>query len=400
MLRWFTAGESHGMELVAILEGLPAGIPVSLEHIGNELSRRRLGFGRSARQKFEKDLVTLSAGVLHGSTLGSPVAIRITNSEWGKWEKIMTPEVPCKSDMSDAKRAQGLYKPRPGHADLVGMQKYGFQNSRLVLERASARETAARVACGAVAKAFLQQLDIFILSHVKQIGSIKIDYEQGAYPRFCDLEAIDSSPVRCFDKNTSEKMKDELHRIKRCGDTLGGVFEVLAYGLPPGLGSYVHWDRRLDAMLSAAIMSIQAVKAVEIGDGLAISALPGSEAHDQIVLESGLLTRMSNHSGGVEGGVTTGSALRISGSMKPISTVPRALKTVDISTRQPANADHQRSDICAVPAAAVVGESMVALTISCAILDKFGGDSLCEIKRNFSGYLNSIPKNLMSVIER
>jgi chorismate synthase len=382
MLRMLTAGESHGRALVAVLEGLPAGVPISPKEVAGELARRRHGHGRSGRQKLETDEFDILSGVRHGRTLGSPIAITIPNTEWeSKYSELMGVE--GEIDPSDR-----LTRPRPGHADLVGVQKYGFDDVRNVLERASARETAARVAIGSLAKAFLAELGVGIVSHVVRIG--KVSVRGSVVPAPEDLEAVDASPVRCFDPDSSARMVAEIDRVRRERDTLGGVFEVLAYGCPPGLGSYVHYDRKLDAQLTLALMSIQSVKGVEVGDGFASSARPGSKAHDEIVVKGGSLSRRSARAGGIEGGMSTGQPIRLRAAMKPFSTVPRALDTVDISTRKADVAIKQRTDVCAVPAGGVVGESAVAFVIARAMLEKFGGDSLPETRRNLEAYVATL----------
>lgn len=392
MLRWLTAGESHGPELVAILEGLPAGIPVSLDSIRADLARRKLGYGRGARMKFEQDELAISGGVRHGRSLGSPVALRIGNSEWPKWQEVMSAEPVDESTLGRGRGAP-LTRPRPGHADLVGMQKYGFEEARPVLERASARETAARVALGAVARSFLAELGIELVSHTLSIGTVRVP-EGAPVPVPGDVDRLDADPLRCFDTGTSAAMVAEVDAAHKDGETLGGVVEVLAYGVPPGLGSYVHWDRRLDAQLAAALMGIQAIKGVEVGDGFLTTTRRGSQAHDPLHLDGDRIVRDGNRSGGTEGGMSTGDVLRVRAGMKPIATVPRALATVDVATGEPAPAHHQRSDVCAVPAAGVVAEAMVALTLANAVLEKFGGDSVAETRRNLEAYLEAIPDAL------
>lgn len=394
MLRWLTAGESHGPELIAILEGLPAGVPVSPEAIQEDMHRRSLGYGRGARMKFEQDELTISGGIRFGATMGSPVALRIGNTEWPRWVDVMS-AVPVDPESLPKGRGAALTRPRPGHADLVGMQKYDFPEARNVLERASARETAARVALGAVARAFLRGLGIEILSHTLSIGAVRVP-EGAALPLPEDVPALDADPLRCFDATTSAEMVAEVDRAHDDGDTLGGVVEVLAYGVPPGLGSYTHWDRRLDSQLAAALMGIQAIKGVEIGDGFATAARRGSAAHDELVVGPDGITRLSDRAGGTEGGMSTGTLLRVRAGMKPISTVPHALRTVDVATGAAAEAHHQRSDVCAVPAAGVVAEAMVALVLANAVLEKFGGDSLGETKRNLESYLAAIPEALVT----
>ncbi|HEY2830848.1 MAG TPA: chorismate synthase [Sporichthyaceae bacterium] len=386
MLRWLTAGESHGPALTAILEGLPAGVRISSKEVGAELARRRLGYGRGARMKFEQDEISFVGGLRHGITLGGPVAVSVGNSEWPKWERVMSADPVDAEELAGIARNAPLTRPRPGHADLVGMQKYGFDDARPVLERASARETAARVALGAVAKAFLaQSLDAVVLSHVVRIGTVAAPVG-GSVPGRGDSEAVDASPVRCFDPLLAEAMIAEVDAAKDAGDTLGGVVEVVVHGLPPGLGSHVHWDRRLDARLAAALMGIQAIKGVEVGDGFELAAARGSTAHDEIEATGDGPRRRSGRSGGTEGGMSTGEVLRVRAAMKPISTVPRALDTVDVATGEAAKAIAQRSDACAVPAAGVVAEAMVALVLADAVLEKFGGDSVAETARNIAGY--------------
>ncbi|WP_374948007.1 chorismate synthase [Agreia sp.] len=394
MLRWITAGESHGPELIATIEGLPAGVPVLIDDIRADLARRKLGYGRGARMKFEQDDLTISAGVRHGYSLGSPVAIRIGNTEWPKWVDVMSPE-PVDAEKVDRGRGAPLTRPRPGHADLVGMQKYGFDEARPVLERASARETAARVALGAVAKSFLSRLGISLVSHTLSIGPVRVP-ESSRLPVPRDVAALDADPLRCFDEATSALMVAEVDAAHKDGDTLGGVVEVLAYGVPPGLGSYVHWDRRLDSALAAALMGIQAIKGVEVGDGFLTTTRRGSDAHDELVQADGRITRLSDKAGGTEGGMSTGTVLRVRAGMKPIATIPHALRTVDVATGEAAAAHHQRSDVCAVPAAGVVAEAMVALVLANSVLEKFGGDSLPETKRNLESYLTHIPERLTS----
>jgi chorismate synthase len=389
MLRWLTAGESHGPSLVAILEGLPAHVRVTSDDIADALARRRLGYGRGARMKFERDEVTLLGGVRHGETQGGPVAVQIGNTEWPKWETVMSADPVDADELAGQARNAPLTRPRPGHADLVGMQKYDFDDARPILERASARETAARVALGRVAAAFLEQaIGARVVSHVVEIGGVR--NETGVLPEPGDLPRVDESPVRCFDPDAEKLMVERIDEAHKDGDTLGGVVEVVVYGLPAGLGSHVHWDRRLDARLAGALMGIQAIKGVELGDGFALASTPGSQAHDEIVPTADGIRRASGHSGGTEGGMTTGEVLRVRAAMKPISTVPRALRTVDTATGEEAVAHHQRSDVCAVPAAGVVAEAMVALVVADAVLEKFGGDSVAETRRNHEGYLSSM----------
>ncbi len=395
MLRWLTAGESHGPELVAVLEGLPAGVPVTTENVQLALARRRLGFGRGARMKFEKDEVSLSGGIRHGSTMGGPVAITIANTEWPKWEQIMSAD-PVDQELLTGARAEALTRPRPGHADFTGMQKYGFLDSRPILERASARETAARVALGSVAASFLSELGIRMVTHTVSIGTASLPSVY-ALPKPDDVDLIDEDPVRAFHAESSELMVAEIEQCHKDGDTLGGVVETLVYGLPPGLGSFVHWDRRLDSQLAGALMGIQAIKGVEVGDGFETSRRRGSVAHDEIIRDAnGVVHRSTDRAGGIEGGMSNGEILRVRAAMKPISTVPKALATIDVSTGEDAKAHHQRSDVCAVPAAGIVAEAMVALVLANSVLEKFGGDSLAETKRNLESYIASIPEVLRS----
>lgn len=404
MLRWLTAGESHGPALLATLEGLPAGVHVTSKDVAAALARRRLGFGRGARMTFEQDEVEFLGGVRHGVTMGSPVAIRIGNTEWPKWQAVMAPdpvsdEALAAADDVNAEREiarnRPLTRPRPGHADLVGMQKYGFDDARPVLERASARETAARVALGEVAAQFLRQAyGIELVSHTVAIGGAAVR-EDAPLPIPGQVEQLDADPVRALDPRGSAAMVAEVEAAKKAGDTLGGVVEVLAYGLPPGLGSHVHWDRRLDAQLAAALMGIQAIKGVEVGDGFRTAARRGSAAHDEMEREAdGTIRRRTGRAGGTEGGMSTGDVLRVRAAMKPISTVPRALDTIDTTGAEAAKAIHQRSDVCAVPAAGVVAEAMVALVLAQACVEKFGGDSVSETSRNHAAYLAAIPAEM------
>jgi chorismate synthase len=389
MVRWLTAGESHGRALVAICEGIPAGVEVTSADIVAALGRRRAGYGRGARMKFEQDEVEITGGIRHGRTLGSPVAIRVGNTEWPKWETVMSPDPVPAEDLAEQARNTPLTRPRPGHADLAGMQKYGHDDARPVLERASARETAARVALGEVARQFLvQAFGIEVLSHVVEIGPVTAP--AGAQPEPGDRARVDADPVRCLDSKASLAMQEEIDAARKDGDTLGGVVEVLGYGLPPGLGSHVHWDRRLDGRLAGALMSIQAIKGVEVGDGFTTARRRGSQAHDEIEPTAGGVRRRTNRAGGIEGGMSTGEVLRVRVAMKPISTVPRALATVDVATGEPAKAINQRSDVTAVPAAGVVAEAMVALVLADAAAEKFGGDSVAEARRNLRGYLDTL----------
>ena len=399
MFTWSTAGESHGRALIALLEGVPSGVELTSEYISASLTRRRLGYGRGARQKFEQDALTILSGVRHGVTLGTPIALEIGNSEWPKWETVMSPDpVEREALLKDAGTGDGqeiarnrpLTKPRPGHADLVGMNKYGFTDARPVLERASARETAARVAAGSVASAVnMQAAGIHVISRVVSIGSVT---DTGPAPHSDAAAMLDASPVRCIDEKTSAAMIAEIDSAKKNGDTLGGVAEVLAYGVPQGLGSYATPFGRLDAKLAAAMMSIQSVKGVEIGDGFESARRRGSEAHDEIIRDEHGLSRLTNRAGGIEGGMSNGEVLRVRVAFKPISTVPRALRTIDVTTGEPATALHQRSDTTAVVPGAVVAEAMMNLVITECLLDTFGGNSLADLRRNIATHLDSIPE--------
>jgi chorismate synthase len=386
MLRFLTAGESHGPSLTVIVEGLPAGLAVSEEQIVDELARRRLGYGRGPRMRFERDVLRLTGGIRHGRTLGSPVAIEILNSEWAKWEQEMSP--------SPGTPSTKLTKPRPGHADLAGMQKYAFDDARDVLERASARETAARVAAGALAKALLASIDVRVISHVVQIGPVVAPRDRRPLPE--DLATVDESEVRCFDEETTAAMIREIKACAKEGDSLGGIVEVIAYGVPVGLGSYVHWDRKLDGLLAGALMSIQAVKGVEIGDGMMQASQRGSVAHDAIALDpdftsGGGFIRRSDHAGGLEGGVTSGSPVLARLAMKPLATLNRpVLETVDVATGESTVSFKERTDVTAVPALGVVAEAMMSLVLANEALRKFGGDSLEEFCRNHSSYLENL----------
>ena len=390
-MRWLTAGESHGPALTAIVEGLPAHIEVSTSDIDFHLARRRLGVGRGARQNFEADKVSILGGIRLGISQGGPISIQVGNSEWPKWEKVMSADPVPEDEIANLARNAPLSRPRPGHADLVGMQKYDFDDARPILERASARETAARVALGAIARKFLEQsVGITILSHVVSIGSVRIP-DEIALPQEADMARIDEDPVRCADPATSAAMISEIESAHSDGDTLGGVCEILAFNVPPGLGSHVHWDRRLDSRLAGAMMGIQAIKGVEIGDGFRTATRRGSVAHDEIERnKAGLIQRRTDRAGGTEGGMSNGEILRISIAMKPISTVPKALDTIDVKTGDAAKAINQRSDVCAVPAAGVVGEAMAALVLAEAVLEKFGGDSVQEVRRNFESYMKNL----------
>ncbi|GAA1728848.1 chorismate synthase [Aeromicrobium alkaliterrae] len=393
MLRWSTAGESHGPALAAFIEGIPAGVSVTSKDVDAALARRRLGYGRGARMSFEADVLEIIGGVRHGLTLGSPIALRIGNSEWPKWEQVMAADPIDPEVLDGLKRNAPLTRPRPGHADLAGMQKYDFDEARPILERASARETAARVALGEIAAQFVEQATgATIVSHVVEIGTVAAP--AGLVPAKRDVDALDADPVRCFDPETSARMVAEIDLAHKDGDTLGGVVEVAVHGLPPGLGSHTAWDRRLDSRLAAALMGIQAIKGVELGDGFELARTRGSLAHDEIVPggDTGLdnIRRVTGRSGGTEGGMTTGEILRVRAAMKPIATVPRALRTIDVTTGEETRAHHQRSDVCAVPAAGIVAEAMVALVLAEAVLEKFGGDSLGETRRNVEGYLSAL----------
>ncbi|MCN0153601.1 chorismate synthase [Salinispora arenicola] len=389
MLRWLTAGESHGPALVALLEGVPAGVEVTTGDIAGELARRRLGYGRGARMAFEQDEIEIIGGLRHGVTLGSPVAIRVGNSEWPKWRTVMAADPVDSEELARQARNAPLTRPRPGHADLAGMQKYGHTDARPILERASARETAARVAVGTVAKALVRQaLGIDVVSHVVELGSVTA--KPGLRPGPDDAERIDADPLRCLDPEASARMVAEVDAAKKDADTLGGVVEVLAYGVPPGLGSHVQWDRKLDARLATALMSIQAIKGVEIGDGWQQARSRGSVAHDEIIPTATGVRRATDRAGGLEGGITTGEPLRVRAAMKPISSLNRALSTVDVTSGEPATAINQRSDVCAVPAAAVVAEAMVALVLAEAAVEKLGGDSVAEMRRNLAGYRDAL----------
>jgi chorismate synthase len=389
VLRWITAGESHGPALVALLEGMVAGVEVTSDDVSAQLARRRLGYGRGARMKFEADKVTLVGGVRHGRTMGGPVAIEIANSEWPKWTEVMSADPIDETELAGMARNAPLTRPRPGHADYSGMLKYGFDDARPVLERASARETAARVAAGTLARNFLRQaFGVEVISHVVSIGGAA--NTTGVTPGPADLDAIDASPVRAFDTDAEAAMIAEIEAAKKDGDTLGGVVEVIVDGLPIGLGSFVSGEQRLDSRLAAALMGIQAIKGVEVGDGFETARRRGSLAHDEMRPGPDGVLRSTNRAGGLEGGMTNGEALRVRAAMKPISTVPRALSTVDMSSGEEAVAIHQRSDVCAVPAAAVVAESMVALVLAQAALEKFGGDSLAETVDNITSYVKRI----------
>ncbi|MBI3404388.1 MAG: chorismate synthase [Acidobacteria bacterium] len=387
MLRFFTAGESHGQALVVWLSGLPAGVPVDFDFVNGELHRRQLGYGRGGRQKIEKDRVEVIAGIRHGATIGAPIALRIENRDWPNWEKAMPVEDVDGGE--DAKRP--LTAARPGHADLAGALKFNFHDARYILERASARETAARVAAGALAKSLLNQFGISVLSHVTAVGKIRLERNVGWEEIAAVCSNLDS-PLRCVDSTVQEKMKAEVDAALRAGDSVGGIFEVVAHNVPPGLGSHAQWDEKLDGRLSQAIMSIQAVKAVEIGSGVANATSPGSEVQDEIGYDEKhrRFIRSSNRAGGVEGGITNGEDLVLRGYLKPISTLRRSLQTADLKTKQIMQAAYERSDICVVPAAGVAGEAMTSLVLAGAFLEKFGGDSIVETRRNFDGYIRQL----------
>lgn len=391
-MRWLTAGESHGPSLIGIIEGVPAGVPVTTADIQLELGRRRLGFGRGARQKFELDEVRIVSGVRHGFTQDDPISLEIVNTEWPKWEKVMSADPIDSAELEGLARNEALSRPRPGHADLVGMQKYNFKDARPILERASARETAMRVALSVVARNLLREVaGVHILSHVISIGSVDADHFNNIeVPDSSMRDLIDADPVRASNAEVSAAMVAEIESAHQEGDTLGGVFEVIVENVPIGLGSHVHWDRRIDARLAGAIMGIQAIKGVEIGDGFKSAARRGSGAHDEISKVGNEIVRSTNRAGGTEGGMTTGEVLRVRGAMKPISTVPRALSTIDVNSGESAKAINQRSDVCAVPAAGVIGEAMVALVLADALLEKFGGDHVTETKRNFDSFMENI----------
>src|SRR5580704_3656101 len=383
MLHFYSAGESHGQALLAFLSGLPAGLPVDLEFVNHELHRRQLGYGRGGRQKIEKDRADVFAGVRHGQTIGAPIALRIENRDWANWEKILPVEASSGAETGSRK----LVAPRPGHADLAGSQKFNFHDARYVLERASARETAARVAAGGFAKLLLKQFDCEIASHVIQVGHVRLERAV----KWDEIQAVCAdieSPLRCVDASIQEKMKMEVDTALKAGDTVGGVFEIVAHNVPVGLGSHAQWDEKLDGKLAQALMSVQAVKAVEIGSGILASGSYGSEVQDEISYEKSArrFRRSSNRAGGLEGGITNGEDIVIRGYLKPISTLRKALGTADMVTKEPVQAAYERSDWCVVPAGGVAGEAMVALVLADAFLQKFGGDSLAEMRRNFESY--------------
>ncbi|MFZ0635155.1 MAG: chorismate synthase [Candidatus Acidiferrales bacterium] len=387
MLRFFTAGESHGQALVAWISGLPAGVPVDLAFIDRELHRRQLGFGRGGRQRIEKDRADIFAGVRHGQTIGAPIALRIENRDWANWEKAL----PVEDVEGVDENRKSLTAPRPGHADLAGALKFNFHDARYILERASARETAARVAAGALAKLLLRAFGIEVLSHTVGVGRVRL----ARAAKWDDIEAVCAnleSPLRCIDAETEAKMKAEVDHALRAGDSVGGVFEVVAHGVPPGLGSHAQWDEKLDGRLGQAVMSIQAVKAVEIGDGVAGAAAPGSEVQDEIAYDTGSkrFRRSANRAGGLEGGITNGGDVVVRGYLKPISTLRRPLLSADLVTKEAVKAAYERSDVCVVPAGGVAGEAMVAAVLAGAFMEKFGGDSLEETRRNYDGYMKQL----------
>src|SRR5579864_7901588 len=389
MLKFYTAGESHGQALLAFLSGLPAGLPIDLEFINRELHRRQLGYGRGGRQKIEKDRADIFAGVRHGQTIGAPIALRIENRDWANWEKILAVEAYPEDDST----AKKLVAPRPGHADLAGSQKFNFHDARYILERASARETAARVAAGALAKQLLRALGTEIASHTIQVGHTRIDRS----PSWDEIQAISNdleSPLRCVDAAAQDQMKAEVDAVLKAGDTVGGIFEIVAHNVPVGLGSHAQWDEKLDGRLAQALMSVQAVKAVEIGAGVAAAGSYGSEVQDEISYDKAArkFRRASNRAGGLEGGITNGEDLVIRGYLKPISTLRRPLESVDFETKETVRAAYERSDICVLPAGGVVGEAMVALTLARSVLEKFGGDSMPETLRNFAAYKDQVRK--------
>ena len=385
MLRYFTSGESHGEALVAFISGLPAGLAIDQDFVDRELWRRQQGFGRGGRMKIERDTAHILSGVRHGKTIGSPISMTLQNRDWLNWKESLPVEP------GDPEKHKRVASPRPGHADLAGALKYDFREARYVLERASARESAARVAIGALAKLFLRELGIEVLSHVIAVGAASIADQEIAWEKIVEVSRKGEILLSCADPEAEQRMKEEVDKVLRTGDSVGGVFEVVAHNVPPGLGSYVQWDERLDALLAAAVMSLQAVKAVEIGTGIHAAFSPGSTVHDEIGYQkdSGF-TRTRNNAGGIEGGVSNGQEIRVRGYLKPISTLRRPLQSVDFTTREPVKAAYERSDVCVVPAAGVAGEAMVALTLARCALEKFGGDSMRETKRNFQSYLDQV----------
>jgi chorismate synthase len=390
MLRYFTAGESHGEALVAFLSGLPAGLNIDQSFVDRELWRRQQGYGRGGRMKIEADKAHFLSGVRHGKTIGSPISVVIENRDWQNWQESLPVEP------GDPEKHRRVESPRPGHADLAGALKYNFAEARYVLERSSARESAARVAIGALAKIFLRELGVEVLSHVIAVGSVSVGEREILWEQIEPLARKDDVLLSCADADAEQRMKEEVDKVLRTGDSAGGVFEVVAHNVPPGLGSYVQWDERLDGMLAAAVMSLQAVKAVEIGSGIAAAHAPGSAVHDEIGYQRNAgfagFTRTRNNAGGIEGGVSNGQEIRVRGYLKPISTLRRPLQSVDFASREPVKAAYERSDVCVVPAAGVAGEAMVALTLARCALEKFGGDSIEETKRNFEGYLEQLRK--------
>ena len=389
MLRFFTTGESHGEALVAVISGLPAGLSVDQTFVDRELWRRQQGYGRGGRMKIERDTARFLSGVRHGKTIGSPISMLIENRDWKNWQESLPVEP------GDPAKHKAVKSPRPGHADLAGVLKYDFPDARYVLERASARETTARVALGAVAKSFLRELGIEVLSHVIALGSVRASNSNTTWDQLRALYERDDVLLNCADPEAEQRMKAEVDRVTEERDTLGGVFEVVAHGVVPGLGTYAQWDERLDAQLAAAVMSIQAVKAVEIGDGIAAAFAPGSDVHDEIDYDAAqphptAFTRPTNRAGGIEGGISNGEDIVVRGYLKPIATLRRPLGSVDFETRQPVKAAYERSDVCVVPAAGVIGETMVALTLARAVCEKFGGDSLKETLRNYRGYIERL----------
>jgi chorismate synthase len=386
MLKFYTAGESHGQALLAFVSGLPAQLPIDLKFINHELHRRQLGYGRGGRQKIEKDHAEIFAGVRHGKTIGAPIALRIENRDWANWEKILSVET-----AEDDSVARKLVAPRPGHADLAGSQKFNYHDARYILERASARETAARVAAGAFAKILLKEFGTEIASHTIQVGHIRSD-RPATWKKIHAASADLDSPLRCIDLATQEKMVTEVDAVLKAGDTVGGIFEIVAHNVPVGLGSHAQWDEKLDGRLAQALMSVQAVKAVEIGEGVTIAASHGSDVQDEISYDKAAhrFRRFTNRAGGLEGGITNGEDLLIRGYLKPISTLRKPLHTTNMVTKEPVQAAYERSDWCVVPAGAVAGEAMVALVLADAFLQKFGGDSLAETRRNFDSYVQQI----------
>jgi chorismate synthase len=390
MLRFQTAGESHGEALIATLSGVPAGLPIDQAFLDRELWRRQQGYGRGGRMRIERDTSHILSGVHHGKTIGSPIAILIQNNDWKNWQESLPVET------GDPEKHKAVKSPRPGHADLAGALKYNFPEARYVLERASARETTARVAAGAIAKLLLREIGADVLSHVIAVGKAHLENAEVPWEKIAELATRETVLLGCTDPEAEQRMKEQVDQVLRTGDTVGGVFEVVAHNVPPGLGTYVEWDRRLDGLLAQAVMSLQAVKAVEVGEGVSVSATFGSGAQDEIGYtkpHKGKLTgftRTSNHAGGVEGGVSNGQDILVRGYLKPISTLRRPLASVDFATREPVKAAYERSDVCVVPAAGVAAEAMVAITLAGCALEKFGGDSIVEFKRNYEGYCEQL----------